>query len=505
MAVHNPAGLYSENQGVFNSTPFTQFAIQQEAKRVARDEALDKYYQGLPKSINSAGLRNQDTGGFIDKINGIRDFYAKNRDAIKNPRLDRGKAQAEYQARNTDASMYVNQSKAEELKKAPLVKILANPDMRDRVMDSDLQRLHQHDLPLNDPNRKSFDFGTIDFNPKELTPQETESYQKSLTAGFQPSEKVVNSIPNSKDLTITNTYQKQWSPEQLKATADKDISNVTADRRLEYNAEQTWKRVSQNPDQFKQYNDIYKSIYGKDIQHPAELHAAMQVGGILGSSTRQEIKPDENARDRRNFDQQKQMAGINNKYAEGRIRMAANLKAGQGKQEDLLSADTVLSEVSSLINKGDANNEPILDYTHPMSTLFGKKTASDKFEITDPTLVKQFDDIFKTFDDKGVLHKASADLVRYNKKNDEFELTYKYQDGGEETKKIDGRTYLAFKVKQKFPNKDIGEINNIIEKVYKKKGSLYNISQDYKDVEQQPEQPASVTPKSKGTKKINGW
>lgn len=336
--VHNPSGLYSENQGIFNSTPFTQFALLQEAKRQAKDEALDKYYQGLPKSINSAGLRNQDTGGFIDKINGIRDFYAKNRDAIKNPRLDRGKAQAEYQARNTDASMYVNQSKAEELKKAPLVKILANPDMRDRVMHSDIEKLQLHDLALNDPNRKSFDFSTIDFNPKELTPQETEAYQKSLTAGFQPSEKVVSSTPNSKDLTITNTYQKQWSPEQLKVTADKDISNVTSDRRLEYNAEQTWKRVSQNPEQFKQYNDIYKGIYGKDIQHPAELHAAMQVAGILGSSTRQEIKPDEDARDRRNFEQQKQIQaqGFANAKELEKIR-DRDIKA----RKDLGAPDTV--------------------------------------------------------------------------------------------------------------------------------------------------------------------
>lgn len=407
--VHNPSGLYSENQGIFNSTPFTQFALLQEAKRQAKDESLDRYYQNLPKSINSAGLRNQDTGGFIDKINGIRDFYAKNRDAIKNPRLDRGKAQAEYQARNTDASMYVNQSKAEELKKTPFVKILANPDMRDRVMDSDLQKLHLHDLPLNDPNRKSFDFSTIDFNPKELTPQETEAYQKSLTAGFQPSEKVVNSVPNSKDLTITNTYQKQWSPEQLKATADKDISNVTADRRLEYNAEQTWKRVSQNPDQFKQYNDIYKGIYGKDIQHPAELHAAMQVGGILGSSTRQEIKPDEDARDRRNFEQQKQIQDrgfAHAKSLEG-MRQAnrvalKNYSAGKDKNNDEMVLNTFVN------NTYDAGDDKI-----PFVSIGGKKyegrvvdipkSIKDKYKIEYKSTTKDSevpDDWYLTTDKK---------------------------------------------------------------------------------------------------------
>jgi len=305
--VNNPSTLYSGGQGIFNSTPFTQFALQQEAKRQAKDEALDKYYNDLPKSINGAGLRNQDVEGFMGKINGIRDFYANNRDAIKNPRLDNGKAQAEYNSRNTDASIYVSQSKAEELKKSPFVKVLANPDMRQRVMDSDLQRLSLHDLPLNDPRRKSFDFSSIDFNPKEFTPQEMSVYQKGLSGGFQPSEKIVSSTPNSKDLTIKNVYKKQWSPEQLKSIADKDIANVLSDRRLEYNAQQVWNKVRDIPEQFQQYNDIFKSIYGQDIKTPEQLHSAMQVSGILGESVREEIKPDENARDLRNFGQQKQI------------------------------------------------------------------------------------------------------------------------------------------------------------------------------------------------------
>lgn len=303
--IHNPSGLYSENQGIFNSTPYTQFALNQQAKQDAKDEALDKYYQDLPKSINGAGVRTQDVGGFMDKINGIRQYYAQNRDAIKNPRLDRGKAQSTYQSMNVDASQFVNQSKQEELKKQPFVKILANPDQRQRVLKSDLDKLALHDLPLNDPRRKSFDFSTIDFNPKEFTPNEIATYQKGLSGGFQPSENIVSSVPNSKDLTIMNTYQKKWAPEQLKAMADKDISNVLSNRQFEYQAQKAWDKVKDNPEQFKQYNDIYKGIYGKDIEHPEELHAAMQVGGVLGESTRQEIKPDENARDKRNFTQQK--------------------------------------------------------------------------------------------------------------------------------------------------------------------------------------------------------
>jgi|GEM_PF-2947618 len=369
MALINPAGLYTGGRVTLNPLPFEQIYLQQQAHKQAKDEALDKYYQDIPKSINPAGVRTQDIPGFMDKVNGAREFYQKNRDAIKNPRLDRGAAQSQYQAMNTDALTYVNTSKQEEAKKLPFVKVLSNPDSRQRVMDSDLQKLAAHDLPLNDPNRKSFDFSTIDFNPKELSPQENEAHQKALAGSFQPSEEVISSVPNPKDLTITNTYQKKWSPDQLKAMVAKDISTVMGDRRFEYNAQNLWDRIKNNPEQFDALNKTYKGITGKDIQHPAELHAAAQIDGLMGQSTRQEIKKDENAIDNRNFAQQKAIQDrqfANNKLMEG-MRQAnrkelldmKDAAKGAGADAENVWVDNYLDKLVS-----DSDKTKTYNYSH---------------------------------------------------------------------------------------------------------------------------------------------
>jgi hypothetical protein len=65
--------------------------------------------------------------------------------------------------------MFVNQSKQEESKILPFNKLLENPDNRERVLLSDIQKAALHNLPLNDPNRKSFDFSTINFMKNVLT------------------------------------------------------------------------------------------------------------------------------------------------------------------------------------------------------------------------------------------------------------------------------------------------------------------------------------------------
>lgn len=191
------------------------------------------------------------------------------------------------------------------------------------------------------------------------------------------------------------------------------------------------------------------------------------------------------ADDERNFEQQKQYAAIQNKYATDRIIKAAKLKSGQGKEDDILSADTVLSGVSDIINSGESDNGLQTNWESPFADLKGEKVKVDAFRVSDPGLLKTFEGVFNYVDDKGVEHSLTPTASKYDKNKDELQLIYQNGDGSESIRKLRGREYMAIKVKQKFPNKDIGTINNIIEKVYKDKGNLYNIAQMYKDKKDQ--------------------
>lgn len=325
--VHNPSNLYSGGQGIFNSMPYVKMTLDQEAKRLAKDEALDKYYQNLPNTVNPAGLRTQDVEGFNTRLGKINDYWNQNKAAIKNPRLDNGKSQHEYQSMFTGAKTYVNTSKGEELKKQPIVKLIANPNTRQMVMDEDMRRVALHDKSLDDPERVSFDFSTFDLNPKELTPPQIETYRKSLTAGFPPSQKEDREpIFDPQRLTVTRRYKKEYSPEQLRLMADKDLVNSQTDRQIAYNAKRTWDILKDNPEQFNKYNEIFKGIYKKDIESPEELHAAVMVGNSLGESVNEETKLDKVA-----------FANLMQKYKQQNIaanRVAQNSQSSQGNLFD---------------------------------------------------------------------------------------------------------------------------------------------------------------------------
>lgn len=166
--------------------------------------------------------------------------------------------------------------------------------------------------------------------------------------------------------------------------------------------------------------------------------------------------------------------------------------------DDLLSADSVIKEAASIINKGT----PIetFNYAGPKT---GKKTL---YEISDPTLLRDFGKIDKDGNVTNV-----PDVIHYDKQKDQLNLIYwkraKDSDGnstGEiEVQKngrknvdrivpLDSRTWLKQKVKQSYPNKDIGGVNNIVEEVFTKAGgNLTSLTQKVFGNQEAPKQPMS--------------
>ena len=60
MALINPNNLYSAGNVVLDSNPYMRVALQARERKAAREEAVDKYYQNLPNTLNDKGLRDQE-------------------------------------------------------------------------------------------------------------------------------------------------------------------------------------------------------------------------------------------------------------------------------------------------------------------------------------------------------------------------------------------------------------------------------------------------------------
>jgi hypothetical protein len=149
-------------------------------------------------------------------------------------------------------------------------------------------------------------------------------------------------------------------------------------------------------------------------------------------------------------------------------------RLNKSDNDDLLSADSVIKEAASIISKG----VPVVsgNWNNTGKT----KTVS---EVADPTVLQTF----ATLDKDGNMVNR-PDVVQYDKDSDELNLIYYKKEKDEYGKftgdiktikgkrvvdrvvPINSRTWLKQKVKQSYPNKDIGGINNIVEEVFTKAG-----------------------------------
>jgi hypothetical protein len=94
----------------FTSKPVNLF-IQLQQKEAAKREALDKYFMDYEKSLNPAGMRQQDQDVFLSKLAQAKQYYLQNRDKILNPAKYGAEFQSTYNAGLREAQSLIGQSK----------------------------------------------------------------------------------------------------------------------------------------------------------------------------------------------------------------------------------------------------------------------------------------------------------------------------------------------------------------------------------------------------------
>jgi hypothetical protein len=192
------------------STKATNAGIQLIQKEQAKKESLDKYFKDYEKSINSAGMRQQDQNVFLEKMNDAKLYYLQNQDRILMSSKYGAQYQSEYMGKLKEAQTLINESK----KEAEYAKVDADHfyqattqglDIPDGYFDA--RKLA--DLPLGSPSRKSlnpYDWNfTKPFKPDEffqditrgITPDITKSIGKADGKGHIQTAKLYEYSPDS--------------------------------------------------------------------------------------------------------------------------------------------------------------------------------------------------------------------------------------------------------------------------------------------------------------------
>jgi hypothetical protein len=150
------------------------------------------------------------------------------------------------------------------------------------------------------------------------------------------------------------------------------------------------------------------------------------------------------------------------------IRLSAGLKKDTKTDDAVQSVDAVFNNLHDIINGGTATKGML------------GETNKNIVTISDPNLLKTFSNIYK----EGATPIPPSN-IEFDKNKDQAVLNY-FDPNGKILASIpmSGRDLVKEKVKETYPNKDIGEINNIVDKVISKNGGLNNTLKMYEPQKQ---------------------
>lgn len=160
--LHNPAHLYSGGAVGFDATPYVKMALDQRQKRQAREDSIDKYYQQLPNTINDKGVRDQEIPILNQYRDAIFSYGMKNKEALRNPKIDNGKAQFEFNKLMGEAKNVARLSQDAAKEDLEIGKLWLSKDNRWVVDDDEFIAANQrHNLPVTHPDFKKVDIPLI--------------------------------------------------------------------------------------------------------------------------------------------------------------------------------------------------------------------------------------------------------------------------------------------------------------------------------------------------------
>lgn len=186
MSLINQQGMYM-GEAPLNPLPYVNIAMQARQRKAAREEAIDKYYQKLPDTINDKGVRDNEVE-IINSIKGeIFDFGVKNREALRNPRIDNGAAQLALDKLIRKGHTVARLSQAAAKDDLELGKMWWKKEYQDVINNDEFVKKHAaHNLPVTHPDYKPLNMAEI----TQLKPFDQVGYKNEVKTLFPYKEKV---------------------------------------------------------------------------------------------------------------------------------------------------------------------------------------------------------------------------------------------------------------------------------------------------------------------------
>lgn len=295
---------YAVGAVVFDSTPYTNYFLRQEAETKAREEALNKYFQDMDATISPTGM---DVESDFPALEAMRENWRKygleNKELI-NSKRDGGKAYVQFMRMFGDMKGYIEQSKQKVGQIQEYNKFrMNNPDsIIDEEFIANVDRTRQPIKKVvsmmlgNQVGRvvvDNQDWKPIDFTEfeavKPLSPNELIATRKSYSANIKPSLNIESTRKSERDpLSDIITTVSAFDPEQLKTIGSVAGGDYDANKRLRV----TVRGAKPSPEEMQMLTAGFQSVYGPEakIDTPKDLYVAQAILDHVGQqSTEKEV------------------------------------------------------------------------------------------------------------------------------------------------------------------------------------------------------------------------
>ena len=253
----------------FISKP-TQYIIQELQHQKAKAEATDKYFMDWEKSLNTAGIGEDERKMFAEKLNTLKGFGIKNKDRINNPSKYGYDALSTLEAGFKDLQSFIEGSKQKTAENKAFKTFTDQQRAQGKLIDGDIEAWKGASLPYG-AGYVAPDTSKI----KIYDPHDPTKYQQSIYSRVKTTE-----LPGEK------VWNKSLGDYQMKVTKDitKDalnqiefLSNGEYDKDIDL--QKKLNNIASDPAQVKKLGDIYQSFTGKPM--PNSIKGGLNVAYTL--------------------------------------------------------------------------------------------------------------------------------------------------------------------------------------------------------------------------------
>lgn len=335
----NP-NVYSGGAVVFNSAPFANFFLQQQAKRQQKEQALDSYYNDQAKALTPTGMRAKDIeNGWSQKFNSWQKLGIENRKALLNPSSDGYKTLNEFNRLKNELLSDTERSKAAAKNEDFLRQLKTSGKWN--PTDDDFDIATDNSLSIYDPNRRnrSLDELSVNYAPFDAT-----KYLTAVQGGMKRGKVELNRTLDPKQGLQTITEVEQYTPTEIKAMAEKAPLFLQTDRSSKIEFE----RMLNNPQQHVALQEAYEKLYPGDVVDSPEKAAKAFTIMNVAQPTAQGVRTEKYEDPERSLNNAMKLAAYNSGLRKSEERLKARLN-GEGNPTSAISAhiDNIVQEAKA--------------------------------------------------------------------------------------------------------------------------------------------------------------